>query len=161
MEPTAASLHPLLGTRCAAGALCFDAMHTLLLVKAAYPADWTIPGGNCAALGSLTTCARREVREEPGLDLPIDLLLCVGYRRTIEKEDDRMQPLFHGGTLTDTEIACIARPPNERSAWQFVEPHDAPHMVGPVLARQLQARFEDGVDGGTASLKEEQRPAMT
>jgi 8-oxo-dGTP diphosphatase len=52
--------------RCAVAVVRGDAM--LLLRRPAY-ADWVLPGGRPRSHESMGSCARREVREETGLDI--------------------------------------------------------------------------------------------
>jgi 8-oxo-dGTP diphosphatase len=61
--PVANSLKP------AVAVAVFDAAHRLLLVKRRDSGYWAMPGGTMELTDSLEGCARREVREEAGIDI--------------------------------------------------------------------------------------------
>jgi 8-oxo-dGTP pyrophosphatase MutT (NUDIX family)/quercetin dioxygenase-like cupin family protein len=63
--PTANSLKP------AVAVAVFDAAQRLLLVKRRDSGFWAMPGGSMELSDSLESCARREVREETGVDVAI------------------------------------------------------------------------------------------
>ncbi|CAB3752056.1 NUDIX domain-containing protein [Paraburkholderia humisilvae] len=63
--PAANSLKP------AVAVAVFDAAHRLLLVKRRDSGYWAMPGGTMEVTDSLEGCARREVREETGIEIMI------------------------------------------------------------------------------------------
>jgi 8-oxo-dGTP diphosphatase len=63
--PVANSLKP------AVAVAVFDAANRLLLVKRRDSGHWAMPGGTMELSDSLEGCARREVREETGIDIAI------------------------------------------------------------------------------------------
>src|SRR2546421_13030922 len=64
--------------RVGADVILQDGVGRLLLVDPKYKPDWDLPGGMAEANEAPHEAARRELREELGLDLRVMGLLCVG-----------------------------------------------------------------------------------
>src|SRR3989475_12796240 len=62
--------------RVGADVILRDRAGRLLLVDPTYKPDWDVPGGMAEANEPPHEAARRELREELGLDLPVSELLC-------------------------------------------------------------------------------------
>ncbi|MGW1030259.1 NUDIX domain-containing protein [Streptomyces sp. NPDC002577] len=123
-----------------AGILLRSAAGNVLLVKPTYEPRWVIPGGAMELEETPRQTARREVREELGLDREPGGLLCVDYAPATEK---RLKPgimyLFDGGLLSTAEEAAISLPAEELSGYRFVPPADLPDYIGGLLLRRVQA----------------------
>ncbi len=65
--------------RVAADVIIRNQAGRLLLVNPNYKPDWDLPGGMAEANESPIDAARREIREELGLDLTIRTLLCIDW----------------------------------------------------------------------------------
>ena len=63
----------------AIGVLLFGESGKVLIVKPHYKDHWTIPGGVIEGNESPIQAAVREVREEVGLDIQVERLLCLHY----------------------------------------------------------------------------------
>ncbi len=103
-----------------AGALFFDALGRVLLVKPTYKDHWEIPGGVVEKEESPLACVLREVTEEIGLEVSVGRLLCVDYRQDDGVRTESLMFVFDGGELSEAQIAAIRLPEKELSAFEFV-----------------------------------------
>jgi 8-oxo-dGTP diphosphatase len=127
------------GVVAAAGALISDPGGRVLLVKASYRDDWTLPGGVCEQGEPPHAGCAREVAEELGLDRPPGPLLAIDWSLLYGA---RQRPLMHfvfdGGTLDDG--AGIVLQPEELEDWRFCPADElGRHMTPPSLARARAA----------------------
>jgi 8-oxo-dGTP pyrophosphatase MutT (NUDIX family) len=127
--------------RLAANALFFDARRDILLVKPTYRTDdlWLLVGGTVDEDEAPLPACRREVREELGLDVPLQQLLCIEYQPPTARRPASLHFLFSGGVLTERQIGQIRLPAGELAAWGFVGVGDALRRVGPRVGRRLGA----------------------
>jgi 8-oxo-dGTP pyrophosphatase MutT (NUDIX family) len=138
----------------ASGCLFRNETSQILLVKPVYKPPWEIPGGAAEEGESPMAACRREVAEELGLDLPPGRLLVVDYREPEPgRRGDALRFVFDGGVLRPEQVAAIRLPPDELSAFRFVDPADLDEYVIPVLARRLRA-----CQNGGGYLEEGERP---
>ncbi|GGZ63430.1 NUDIX hydrolase [Streptomyces subrutilus] len=126
----------------AASAVLTDSAGRVLLVQPTYGrADrWHLPGGGVDSdLGeNPRAAARREVREELGLDLPPGRLLAVNWSHKPGRPA-RVRFLYDGGVLDPAALARIRLPPAELVRWRTVAPGDLRPLVAPSLRRQIRA----------------------
>ena len=66
--------------RMAAGALFLNERQEILIVKPAYREFWLLPGGVIEDGESPRQACMREIREELGLEVWVEKLLCVDYK---------------------------------------------------------------------------------
>lgn len=125
--------------RMAAGALLFDGAGRVLLVQPTYRDLWGIPGGGVEADESPKAGCERELAEELGLVRSVVRLLVVGWKSAEAPQNEALLFVFHGGVLTDDDIAAIRLPPDELRAYDFVEPADAPALLPYRTARCVAA----------------------
>ena len=120
-----------------AGALIFDRMGRLLIVKPAYKSGWTIPGGVMEADGETPWQAcRREVREETGIDVRSGQLAGMDFRRPRPGKPGGVRFLFRCDALDDQDLAAIVIQPGEISAYQLLAlPAALPLLRGPIRRR--------------------------
>ncbi|GGU43989.1 hypothetical protein GCM10010289_75810 [Streptomyces violascens] len=127
---------------CAATVLLPDAAHRVLLVQPAYHTEnrWQLPGGGIDSdVGeSPRTAARREVREELGLDLPLGRLLAVNWANDTP-HPSRVGFTFSGPVLGESDLARIRIPPREIRAWRMVAEDELVHLVGAPLRERVAA----------------------
>ena len=89
--------------RVAAGVLFRDAQGQILLVKPTYKEGWDIPGGYVEPGESPRAAARREVREELGIDVEVGRLLLVDWAPHPD-EGDKLLFVFEGGSIATDQI---------------------------------------------------------
>jgi ADP-ribose pyrophosphatase YjhB (NUDIX family) len=116
-----------------------------LLVKPSYKAGWDIPGGYVEPGESPKQAARREVREELGIEPPIGRLLAVDWAPH-PNEGDKLLFVFDGGELGDVQISSAA--PDEIAEVRFWSDTDLPNV--------LPARLRDRV---SSALRASERDA--
>ncbi|MET7394534.1 NUDIX hydrolase [Dactylosporangium sp. NPDC005572] len=89
----------------ASGALIRDPDGRILFVVPNYKPHLDLPGGIVETGEAPSTGCRREVREEVGLDLPIDRLLVVDWTPGRGPWSDQVQFVFDGGVIpADTPL---------------------------------------------------------
>ncbi|WP_084252936.1 NUDIX domain-containing protein [Devriesea agamarum] len=134
-------------------ALIRDEKDRVLIVKPNYRTHWLLPGGCLDEGEDARQCARREVREELGLDVEVGRLLVVTW---VPASPARGAPMgvhfvFDGGVLPAAEIAQkIVLQQSELDAWDLVDPQDAACLSDWGVARVQRAvrvaRGEEAAD---------------
>ncbi|WP_159393574.1 NUDIX domain-containing protein [Streptomyces sp. TN58] len=122
----------------------------ILLVQPAYGRTdrWNLPGGGIDSdLGEIPrAAARREVREELGLDLAPGRLLAVNWSHKPGRPA-RIRFLYDGGVLDAPTLARIRLDPTELLQWRTVPREELPGLVKGVLRRQITACLDARADG--------------
>ncbi|MCX5611047.1 NUDIX hydrolase [Streptomyces sp. NBC_00047] len=126
----------------AAGVLFTDSGGRILLVRPAYGNThrWQLPGGGIDSdLGETPrAAARREVREEIGLDLAPGRLLAVDWSHKPGRLA-RVRFLYDGGVLDVPALARIRLDPTELLAWRTATRAELRDLVKPSLRRRIKA----------------------
>jgi len=97
-----ATAHPVPVPRVGVGVLLVDHHQRVLLTLRILPPEtgcWSIVGGKLDYLESLEQCAIREAREEVGVDIAIQSLLCVTEHRLPGEHQHWISPAFLGDIL--------------------------------------------------------------
>ena len=128
--------------RVAADVLVRDASQRILLVDPSYKPDWDLPGGMAEANEPPLEAARREVREELGLELAVGRLLCVDWVSPHGPWDDTLMFLFDGGTLTAAESASVRLLDKELLAYEFCTEEQAARLLRPYVWRRVRAALQ-------------------
>ncbi|MFD4247085.1 NUDIX domain-containing protein [Streptomyces sp. NPDC058525] len=125
-----------------ASVLFTDAGGRILLVRPAYGNTrcWQLPGGGIDSdLGETPrAAARREVREEIGLDLAPGRLLAVDWSHKPGRLA-RVRFLYDGGVLDAPALARVRVDPAELLAWRTATPGELRDLVKPSLRRRIKA----------------------
>jgi 8-oxo-dGTP diphosphatase len=94
-SPMAGAAHPRAGV----GVLLVDELGRVLLALRKLPPEadcWSILGGKLDFLEALEECAIREAREEAGVEIVIERLLCVTDHRLPSEGQHWVSPAFLG-----------------------------------------------------------------
>ena len=130
--------HTLPGKRMAAGALFLYPRQEILVVKPTYREGWLVPGGVIERDESPYRACLREIREELGLDLPLQRLLCIEYRLPYGPKSESMQFMFYGGVIDEPAIQAIILPSEELSGYRFCERDEALVLLIPALSARMK-----------------------
>lgn len=135
--------------RMGAGCLFFDEQGCVMLVKPTYKPVWEIPGGAVELNESPKQCCQREVWEEIGLERKTGDLLVVDYNTQTDEKTESLMFIFHGGTLTLSEIRSIRLAHDELSEFRFFTADTLPEdMTNTLRNRVLMALQQITRDGG-------------
>ncbi|AUH39161.1 NUDIX hydrolase [Streptomyces sp. CMB-StM0423] len=139
-----------------AGALVRDSAGRLLLVRAGYRDDgrWQLPGGGVDSdLGETPRpAARRELREETGLNRPLGRLLAVDFASR-RPAPALVVYVYDGGVLDAADLAGVRVDGTEIVDWRLAAPDEFDDLLPPrgaAIARAGLGALEDG--GGPLDL---------
>ena len=114
----------------------------ILLVEPAYKPGWDLPGGMAEANEPPADAARREVREELGLDLAIGPLLCIDWVPPHGPWDDLLAFVFDGGTIDEDAIAGIRTTDGELRGYEFCTTGQLGRRLNPRARRRAAAALQ-------------------
>jgi ADP-ribose pyrophosphatase YjhB (NUDIX family) len=151
---------PLPAIPASAGALIFDPLGRLLILKPTYKNGWTIPGGVMEAGGETPWRAcQREVREETGLQVTRGRLVCVDFRPPKAERPGGLRFLFDCGAFGPQALATIMLQAEEISESRLLPRDEAlPLLSKPVRRRVRAATRRSAVRGRTVLYLENGRP---
>jgi ADP-ribose pyrophosphatase YjhB (NUDIX family) len=132
--------------RVSADVLLRDEEGRVLLVKPTYKPGWDLPGGMAEANESPDDAARRELKEELGLDVVLRGLLVVDWVPPHGPWDDQLAFIFDGGTLTSDQAAALRPQDGELAEARCVPPDQAAGMLRERLRKRLRAALSSCAD---------------
>ncbi len=142
--------------RMAAGALFLNERQEILIVKPAYREFWLLPGGVVEDGESPRQACTREIREELGLEVWVEKLLCVDYKVQQKAREEGMEFVFFGGILGDQIIERIQLQAEELLEFRFVKLEEAVMLLNQWSARRLPFAVRAEREGTTAYLEDGQ-----
>jgi 8-oxo-dGTP diphosphatase len=102
-------MHESCVPRVGVGVLLVDELHRVLLTLRNRPPEagcWSIVGGKLDFLETLEECAAREAREEVGVDVSIQSLLCVTDHCLPQENQHWVSPAYLAKVRTGTAVNC-------------------------------------------------------
>jgi 8-oxo-dGTP diphosphatase len=123
-----------------AGALIFDRLGRLLILRPTYKSGWTIPGGVMEADGETPWQAcQREVSEECGIDVTSARLACVDFRPPRQGRAGGIRFLFDCGELDGRTLSAITLQSEELAEHRLVPVRDALTLLRKPIRRRVRA----------------------
>lgn len=130
-----------------------DEAGRVLLVEPTYKDYWEIPGGAVDADESPYAAARREVKEELGLDRTPGGLLVLDWVPPRPGRTEGLMTVFDGGVLTEDDLAAITVPDDELRGWALCTGSEQRDRLSPLLARRAAAALHARGTGDVAYLE--------
>jgi 8-oxo-dGTP diphosphatase len=142
--------------RTAATVLITDPRGRVLVVEPTYKPRWELPGGAVEDGESPRRAAVREVAEELRLDRAPGRILALDYvpAGSGSTRTEGLVVVFDGGVLTDVDVDELRLPPDELSAWAFVEPPELGSYLPPLQTRRVAAALHARTTGHSAYLED-------
>ncbi|MGW2514551.1 NUDIX domain-containing protein [Streptomyces scopuliridis] len=129
-----------------ASVLLTDTSDRILIVHPARPgAPWALPGGLMEDGESPVDAARREVREELGLDVDVranDLVAVEWLQATRPGRRDRLAFVFAGPRLPQSDADRITLQANELDDWMWATPSSALENLHPRIAARIRGPLQ-------------------
>lgn len=143
-----------------AATLFRDAGGRVLLVRPNYRDGWALPGGTIESDTGETPRqgARRETREEIGLDVEPGRLLVVDWVPGPGRPPIAAW-MFDGGILGEEQLSAIRLQEEELLEWRLVEPAELERYLLGQLRHRVAAALESlAADAGAVELENGRRP---
>jgi ADP-ribose pyrophosphatase YjhB (NUDIX family) len=128
--------------RVSADVILRDNSGRILLVDPTYKPDWDLPGGMAEANEPPAEAARRELREELGLEPNLSDLLCVDWISPHGPWDDLINFIFDGGTLSPDEVKNLRLLDDELGAYEFCDEGQVKERLRPYVWRRTLAALD-------------------
>jgi ADP-ribose pyrophosphatase YjhB (NUDIX family) len=135
--------------RVSADVIIRDHAGQILLVDPSYKPGWDLPGGMAEANEPPADAARRELREELGLDLQVGELLCIDWVAPHGPWDDLLAFIFDGGVLDQQATSSLRLTDPEITAFEFCGRDQAEQLLRPRMQPRLSAAL-DALNTGRA-----------
>ena len=133
--------------RLAACVLLFDDDNRLLVLETTYRREWLLPGGVVERNEAPWEGARREVREEIGIELDGLRLAAMDWRSSDDEYDDSLHFVFDGGVLSAEQQAAIHPDGVEIKTTRFASRDQAEELLEPHLWRRVAPCWDGHAQG--------------
>ncbi len=154
MNPDLSNFAHLPAKRMAAAALLLGEDERLLIVKPWYRPHWLLPGGIVERDESPRQACAREAREELGLDIAPQRLLCIDYTTATDEASESLQFVFWAGRLDASRCETIRLQADELTEWRLITPTEAHALLAPRLSRRIPACLHALTTGVTLYLED-------
>ncbi|WP_415855974.1 NUDIX domain-containing protein [Sinomonas sp. G460-2] len=138
--------------RVAAGLVIRDGDGRVLVVKPNYKDGWLLPGGTVDPGEAPRTAARREGREELGLDIEPGALLLVAHSAFPDPIGDGLSFLYDGGQLPAGAEVVLQE--EELTEWKFLAVEDFASHFGAHGAQNVRSALTGLAEGRTVELED-------
>ncbi|GAA0911812.1 NUDIX hydrolase [Virgisporangium aurantiacum] len=128
--------------RVSADVIVCDSAGRILLVNPSYKPDWDVPGGMVEANEPPHAAARRELREELGLDVQVRQLLVIDWVSPHGQWDDLLSMVFDSAPISDEQISSIQFDDTEISAFELCDRDQVEARLRPYVWRRVLAALE-------------------
>ena len=143
--------------RTSTGAIFQNEALEYLLVKPNYLDHWQLAGGVVEQNESPSSCCKREVREELGLELHGYRLICIDYNSARPPATESVYFIFFGGILKPSHIGRIVLQEEELSSYGFFTVHEAQRLLNERMSIRL-TYCVDAIEKGEIYYLENQKP---
>lgn len=133
--------------RVSADVILLDESGRILLVDPHYKPDWDTPGGMVEANEPPHLGAKRELREELGIEIHIEKLLVVDWRPPSDPWDDLVAFIFDAGVVAPNVAQQLHPTDSELTNLEFCTPQQAQQRLRPYVWRRVSAALE-ALDSG-------------
>ena len=124
--------------RVAVDVLIRDCTGRILLVNPSYKDYWDLPGGMAESNESPVSAAKRELREELGIQISVGHLLLLDWVGPHGPWDDQLLFIFDGGVLAKNEAQEIEILDDELTDFVFVRIEESEQFLRPDIWRLLR-----------------------
>jgi 8-oxo-dGTP pyrophosphatase MutT (NUDIX family) len=128
--------------RMSAGVLFRADDDRVLLVEPSYKGHWDIPGGAVDANESPWATARREVREELGIDRAFTRPLVIDHVGDDGRMPEGIAFIFDGGLITEAEVGALELTDPEIVSAGLYHLDSAAHRLKASLAARLAVALQ-------------------
>lgn len=129
--------------RMGAGALIRNEKGEILLLQPTYKENWEIPGGIVETDESPYQACLREIKEELGIKIKVERLLCVDYNPPVKDYLESLMFIFDGGILSESQIAMIRIDSEEHHRFIFVSLKESKKYLLKRLYQRLEVCYEN------------------
>lgn len=121
--------------RMGAGIIIRNKEKKILMLKPSYKETLEIPGGVVEKNESPYQACKREVKEELGINIEVEKLLCVDYNSAKEILTESLMFIFYGGEIEEDKIKIDN---NEIVAFDFLSLTEIKEKTEPQLYKRIE-----------------------